>query len=773
MFFTKYPHRANFSFAEAFDPTSGEVRAGRRTFAGEVVSHEGDVYHVRLASPEVWGENRCLEPLEVPPASDRNRLKADEAFGLTLLGKEGPLLSGQAGVSGEASMFVWDVPTGTRFYGMGQKTFGKVELSGWRARFWNTDVWGDFHFAQFAEHPTDPPYFSTPYVVARVGEEYVGFLLHNPYPAFMETPGTDESRVFVEWQRTAGQLILGTDGGEPNLWVIYGPTLAEVTRKLQRLVGVTPLPPLWALGYHQSRWGYGGHDDLMELDRQFNQHQIPCDSFWLDLDYMDGYRIFQTSEAMFPGGPEGTAEKLRESGRRIVPILDPGVKYEPGYRVYDDGHAKGLFCENVEGKEFVGMVWPGETVFPDFTMPEARDWWASYVQEFGESGFGATWVDMNDPSTGPVDPNGMRFRKGTEPHAAHHNQYALGMQMATREGLRRARPDERPFVLSRSGFIGSSRHAAIWTGDNISNRFYLGISIPTSIGMSLSGLPFNGPDLCGFGGDVTDELAIDWFKANFLFPFCRNHATKGTRKQEPYEFPKDVMTVLRRYIRLRYKLIPTLYNLFIDQEETGDPILRPLFYHFADPGLDAIDDQFLVGDSILQAPFLTEEKRRRVVLPGTERWYDAATGAWLDAGTHEVRRGKESTPLYVREGAILAMQPGTPVDNSKELRDVHLHVFIPADWSGDTELVYRADDGISFAYREGARSAIRVRLAAVEGNVAISVSPTADGFGAISPTFVFHGEPRSVRINGADVRLEKSRTTLTGKALDVWVGASS
>lgn len=769
MFFTKYPHRANFSFANAFDPASGEVRAGRRTFQGSVTSYEGDLYHIRLASPDVWGENRSLEALDIPPASDRQRLKADGEFSFSLLGKEGTILTGQVGVSGEASMFVFDVPEGTRFYGMGEKTFGKVELSGWRTRFWNTDVWGDFHFAQFGEHPTDPPYFTTPYVVAKLGAEYVGFLLHNPYPTFIETPGTDESRVFVEWQRTSGQLILGSEGGEPNLWIIYGPTLAEVTRKLQKLVGVTPLPPIWSLGYHQSRWGYGGHDDLMELDAQFEKHQIPCDAFWLDLDYMDGYRIFKTSEAMFPGGPMGTAEKLRQNGRRIVPILDPGVKFEAGYSVYDDGHAKGLFCENVEGAEFVGMVWPGETVFPDFTTPEARDWWAGYVQEFAESGFGATWVDMNDPSTGPVDPNGMLFRKGTDPHAAHHNQYALGMQMATKDGLKRARPHERPFLLSRSGFVGSSRNAAIWTGDNISNRFYLKLSVPTTLGMSLSGLPFNGPDLCGFGGDVTDELAIDWFKANFLFPFCRNHSSKGTRTQEPYAFPKDVMQVLRRYIRLRYKLIPTLYNLFIDQEENGDPILRPLFYHFDDEGLDKIDDQFLVGDAILQAPFLGEEKRRSVVLPGSEPWFDAANGGWLAAGTHDARRAKESTPLYVRAGAMLAMQPGTPTDNTKELRDVHLHVFLPVDWSGDSEIEYRADDGISFAYRAGARSEIKVRLAAVEGNVAIILEQPLDGFGKIEPTFVFHTEPKSVRVNGAALPLTKSKSTLTGKALDVWI----
>lgn len=768
MFFTKYPHRANFSFAEHFDATTGVVTIGRREFLGSVKAYAGDVTHVQLAHVQ-WGENRSLVPLNVPEPSDRRRLRADEKFELTLAGREKPLLSIQVGVSGRASMFVVDVPEGTRYYGMGEKNFGRLELSGLRSRFWNTDVWSDFSWTQWGENPTDPPYFTTPYIALRIGDEYVGLLLHNPAPTFMETPGTDETRVFVEWQRTAPNLILGSDDGEANLWVIYGPTLAEVTRKLQQLVGVTPLPPLWSLGYHQSRWGYGGTDDLLALDAKFNKYEIPCDSLWLDLDYMDGFRIFQTSDEMFPGGPMGTAEKLRESGRRIVPILDPGVKYEPGYRVYDDGHAKNMFCKNAEGREYIGMVWPGETVFPDFTQAEVRSWWAGYVQEFRESGFGATWVDMNDPSTGPVDPNDMWFRDGTDPHALHRNQYALGMQMATRKGLLRAEPEERPFLLSRSGFVGSSRFAAIWTGDNLANRFYLKLSVTTSLGMSLSGLPFNGPDICGFGGDVTDELAIDWVKANFLFPFFRNHSTKGTRNQEPFSFPVGTMSILRRFIRLRYKLIPTLYNLFIEQELTGDPILRPLFYHFDEPGLDRIDDQFMVGPNILQAPFLEDVKKRSVTLPGDQPWYDASTGQWHLPGVVEVRRSKDATPLFVREGAVLATQPGTPHNNVKELRNVRLHVFAPEGWNGETSLVYRADDGISYAYRSGGRSEIAVEIAGVDGNFAVSVKQAADGFGQISPTFVFHAAPKSVRINGAEAKVTKDRSTLAGRPLDVWV----
>lgn len=769
MYFTKYPHRANFSFAETYDAEVGEVCAGRRVFGAGIESFEGDVYRVRIENPEVWPESPAIVPLIPGESSDRQRLKVSEDFTLSLLGRDGqPLFTGRFGVSGEASMFVLQLAAESRFYGMGEKNFGKMELSGYRVKFWNTDVWGDFHPGQWGESPADPSYASVPYLAAKIGDEYVGFLLHNPQATFMETPGTDESRVFVEWQRTSPELVLGAEGGQPNLWVIYGPTLPELTRKLQKLVGVTPVPPTWALGYHQSRWGYGGHADLMRLDEGFKKNKIPCDALWLDLDYMDEFRIFQTNEANFPDGVSTTASELSKNGRRIVPIIDPGVKYEPGYRVYDDGHAEDVFCQNAEGKEFVGLVWPGETVFPDFSLARVRDWWAGYVQEFAESGFAACWVDMNDPSTGPVDPLGMRFDHGKEDHRAHHNDFALGMQQGTFEGFLRARPNERPFILSRSSFIGSSRYSAVWTGDNVSNYFYLKSSIPCSVNLSISGQPFNGADMGGFGGDVTDELMMDWVKAHFLFPFLRNHSNRGTREQEPFALAETTMSVVRRYIRLRYKLLPYLYNLYVEQEEIGDPILRPLFYDYEEDGLDKIDDQFFVGPSILQAPFVEDgAKKRTVILPGSEVWYDAATGEWRGPGEHTARAGREATPLYVKAGAIIPMQPGTPIDNTKELRDVHFHVFLPPNWSGESELVYRADDGISYGYREGMRSTVHIRVASVDGNLAIAIEETENGFGPISSVFVIHGEPRSTRINGAEVSLEKNKVTLTGKALPV------
>lgn len=769
MFYNKYPYRANFVFAQP--GPDGIHRAGRRDLRAGVRAYAGDVYHVRVQGP--WGPNKSLAELTPPEETAGTRLTLNDHLGVTLLGKDGtPLLQGvpNAGFGANGEATIWQIlpGPGARFYGMGEKTFGRIELSGLRTRFWNTDVWGDFDAGQWGERPTDPPYASVPYVVVRQGDEYVGLLLHTSYPAFIETPGSDESRVFVEWQRTALQLILGQDGGEPNLWVIYGPTLQEVTQKLQKLLGTVPTPPLWALGYHQSRWGYGGHQDLMALDAHFAKHGIPCDGLWLDLDYMDGYRVFTVDDAMFPNGTPPTADALAQNGRRMVPILDPGLKREGGYVAYDEAQEGNILCQNREGGEYVGLVWPGETVFPDFSLPEARDWWAGRVCEFAQRGFGGAWCDMNDPSTGPADPTDMLFGRGTESHASRRNEYALGMVEATHRGFLWAREDERPFVLTRSASAGAAKYAAVWTGDNVANRFYLANSIPSCLGMSLSGLPFCGPDIAGFGGDGGEALTVDWFKANFLFPFFRNHADRNAARKEPWVYGKATLNTLRRYIRLRYKLLPYLYRLFAQGEETGDPILRPLFYHFDTEGLDAIDDQFMVGPFILQAPFLDESSKvRAVVLPGDEPWYDAQTGAWA-TGQATVRRGKETTPLYVRAGAVIPMRPGTPQDPRHDLREVVLHAFVPEGWNGETHIEYVADDGLSYGYRRGERSLLSVRMVSADGHVAIATSQTK-GFGPIQASFAFHGPVKSVHVDSSRAVLTDETVTLTGKGLPVRV----
>lgn len=776
MFFTKYPHPANFVFVGDYEAESGKAVAGKREFEFTCTSYEGDYFHLQARDGGTWQPNLCLEPLETPKAVRFNHVCWSRAGDFELMTDDGRAVVKSVpgkgfGVCQDASIFQFEVPDDAQFFGMGEKWFGKLELSGIRTKFWNTDVWSDFHWGQWSGNPVDPPYCSVPYLVMRTGDRWVGFLLHNPGVTFMETPGNDSTRVFVEWQRTARNLILGSENGEPNLWVFHAPSLAELTRKLQTLVGTTPLPPLWSLGFHQSRWGYGGHRDLLELDSKFAKHEIPCSGLWLDLDYMDGFRIFEVCGKQFPYGPKVTADILAKNDRRIVPIIDPGVKREPGYRVYDDGAAKKVFCLNPEGNEFIGLVWPGETVFPDFTQGAARNWFADYVREFRASGFGAAWIDMNDPSTGPVDPNGMLFNNGQEAHGLHRNQYALGMQMSACDGFLQACPDERPFLLSRSGFIGTAKYSAVWTGDNLSNEFYLQQSIPTTLGMSISGIPFNGPDIGGFGGDAEDELMVRWFQACMLFPFFRNHSTLDSRLEEPWRYPARIRKLIAHTIRTRYQFLPYIYQLFIDQEERGESMVRPLIYDFDDPELAYTDHQCMIGPSIMQAPIVQlGETKRSVVLPGVEPWFDLLTGHWAEPGIHKVKAKLGHTPLFLRSGSAIALQQNVPTTNKVDLLAPLFLVAVPDDWSGTFETTYSADDGLSFAYRKGVRSKVKVKVEADNGRLAVSTEQISTSHGKIAPSFAFVSDPKALFIDGTKISTSAESTALAGAEIPVFVG---
>ena len=768
MFYNKYPSPANFSFA-----TPGKAKAtlafGNREAHLHLTSYQNNIHRVHLTSGDTWPQNLTLSPLNFPDQLSQTQIKFDKnqlvipAENQTILG----VPDASIGLNTTASLFQFLVAESTRYYGMGEKYFGSLELSGYRTVFWNTDVWSDFHFAQWGGHPSDPPYFTTPYVAVKFAEnQYAGFLLNNPAPTFMETPGKDDSRVFVEWQRTSPNLILGAYDGQPDLVILTAESLPALTEKFNQLVGVTPRPPLWSLGYHQSRWGYGGHKDLIHLRDEFKKHEIPVSGLWLDLDYMDGYRIFQTNQKLFPKGVDGTAKALAKDNIRIVPIIDPGVKSEPGYRIYDDGIKQNVFCQNNVGNPFIGAVWPGDTVFPDFTLARPRVWWATYAAEFRKSGFGACWVDMNDPSTGPVDPTDMLFHNGTHAHWLHRNQYALGMQIATYDGFRTAVPNERPFILSRSGFTGSSKYAAIWTGDNVANDYYLKLSLTTSIGMNLSGHIFNGSDIGGFGGNSPARLMERWMQANMFFPFFRNHSNNGTNPQEPFAYPATTRENLAHSIRLRYQFLPYLYNLFIQHERTGAPFLRPLFYDYQDKGLDEVDDQFLVGPNLLQAPILEHlETTRALRLPGRDPWFDAATGTWLKSGKFLLHAKRTETPLYFRTASITPIQADLPTTNSVDLLNPTFILTVPEGWRGEVTQTYVADDGLSYNYDNGEYSELEITITGTKKGLEISTRPLHSGYKPITPTFLLTPGHKFVKVNNQRARQSNHRLKLTGKAI--------
>jgi len=779
MHFHKYPYPANFEFT-AISPDR-PITTGRGRYKLNLKSCVGDIYHLQITG-QGWAINESGAGLKSPrkaSGQSETQLTFAKDGSLHLVDKQGKTLlrslPGRTfGQCGEASVFEFVRHANDQFYGLGEKWSG-FEHSGKTTKFWNTDVWGDFNpDAYIHGRPApDPAYVSIPYLIIKRGNSYLGLLMDNPGATFISTgfktsianqmevaPGGEifaetiieatEESPSEEAGHPQGLIHLGAETGQPNLYLIYGPSLPELTRKLQNLIGTTPMPPAWALGYHQCRWGYESEADLLELDANFREHGIPVDGLWLDIDYMDGYRVFTFAQKHFPK-PAAAMKKLAKAGRKVIPIIDPGVKFEPGYGVYDRGHKANAFCLNSQKKEYVGLVWPGETVFPDFSETSARKWWAGEVQKFAETGIQAAWLDMNDPSTGPSDNSEMLFAKGRKPHSFYHNQYALGMAIATREGFLQTWPNERPFLLCRSGFTGSNRYTAIWTGDNYSNYHHLKNSIATTLNLALSGLPFNGPDAGGFGGDTTPELIRDWFKAGFLFPVLRNHSLINTRRQEPWAFDKKTVGVLRHYIQLRYRLRPYLYQLFAEHERTGEAILRPLFYDFADKRdlpLGLVDDQFLVGPSILQAPFVEEgQSSREVVLPGEQPWFDLTTGRWIDGGKKvTVNASFTDTPLYIRDRSILPLARLSPEDHVFSAAKADFHIFLSTDSTAETSYVF--DDGKSFAYAAGERSEVALHVTRKGTSIEIVIAELADGFGPGEFTFTTPPAIKSVLING-------------------------
>jgi len=795
----KIPHPDNFAFVDRVRAHLALLpeQAGGASLALAVDDLGDDVFRVSASAADRELGLRLARVAFSSQKKSRYRAAFGSSGAFRLApkrGAEGPALAGMPrgslGVSGSAWMLRLASDPGDRFFGMGEQ-WGRLEKSGQKSQFWNTDVWADYSPDQIGRAEIDACYASIPYLVIERSGAFFGVLLDTTRRAFMATNpvlsltgedpfGAGESAATDE---PTGQLFVGAMSGAIALYFLVGPTLRELTQKLQILVGTTPRPPLWALGHHQSRWGYGDRADLLELDRKFAEHQIPCDGLWLDIDYMNGFRVFTTRKGALPEvGGEFDWGPIAARRRRIVPILDPGVKIDPGYSVYDQGVSGGHFCLGPTGKPYVGIVWPGTVHFPDFSQAKTRAFWADQVSALAKKGFHAFWVDMNDPSTGPVEGESMRFAEGRFAHEAFHNEYALGMAQATRQGLLAARPNERPFVLSRSASIGMAREAAVWTGDNVSTFRHLAAALPTSINLALSGVPFNGPDVPGFGGDATDELALRFYQAAFLFPFLRNHSVKGSRPQEPWAFEPKTVRILRHYIRLRYRFLPYLYQLFIAQEKRGEPILSPAFVdETSQPDWHRRDADFRIG-RLLLAPVVEEARKRNVRFP-SGYWYCLRSGVWDRGGqTYEARVPLAETPLFVRSGTllpiaadehVLARDGGAPIADQL-IRAFDLHVFLrPGERA---ELRYVQDDGATLGYQAGAERVVefwaeRRGATVVIGHTAERRKEPAASLPPLCVRWVLHGGAKKLRSEAGAIDLRPARERMTGGTLDVLVSA--
>ncbi|MCU0492711.1 MAG: glycoside hydrolase family 31 protein [Chloroflexaceae bacterium] len=578
------------------------------------------------------------------------------------------------------------------FYGFGERS-GPLNKRGRQMTNWTTDP-------QPGHGPgSDPLYIAIPvFQVLREGLAY-GVFFNNSFRSRFDM-GDTRPEVWRMWAA----------GGELDYYVAFGPSPAAVAAGLAALLGTTPMPPRWALGYHQSRWGYKSAAEMRTLRDEFRGRSIPCDVLHFDIDYMDGYRVFTWNSEQFPD-PAGLIAELRESGLRVVAIIDPGVKFDPNYAVFREGLEQGMFIRKANGELFHGYVWPDDSVFADYARPEVRQWWGDLQASLVETGVSGIWNDMNEPTVfdrpfseggsmgGTVDldaPQGPPQEGAT--HAELHNLYGSQMSQAAYEGLRQHLDGQRPFVLTRSAFAGIQRYSACWMGDNNSWWEHMELSMAQLTSMGLSGVPFVGVDIGGFFGNASGELWARWVQLGALYPFCRGHSCAGTAPHEPWVFGPAVEAIARDYLSLRYQLLPYLYSLFWEAHRTGAPVLRPLFYHFAeDTATYTIGDQVLLGPFLLAAPVCRPNTSfRHLYLPEGD-WYDWWSNDLIEGPSDVLEHAPlERMPLYVRGGAIIPCGPAMQHTDEKPLDLLTISVF-----PGNGSFTLYEDDGATLAYENG------------------------------------------------------------------------
>lgn len=580
--------------------------------------------------------------------TDQLRLSFDHADG----GDSAPLIemSDQQiiGFGGEKFGFGVPLPPGTPFYGFGEKT-GSLNKSGQRMKFWNLDVCSDMpHGCQSDSY--DPAYCAIPLAIWPVqradgSAHYAAVLIDNGGPTWFNCQTHDF--------RMPDLLYFGTYSGEPRFYFLHGASMGELCARIQRLTGTPPLPPLWALGNQQCRWGYDEERMYKRIIDDYAEERIPLHGFWLDIDYMDRYKVFTWHETRVPS-PEALSKWMGERGIRMVTIVDPGVAIDETDSTYRDGRDQDLFCHAPSGRHFVGMVWPGHTVFPDFSMSETRQWWAGLVAAHLKRGVHGIWNDMNDPATGMCDVDDMLFGRGAIRHDYLHNLYGTFMAEATWAGFRRHDPKARPFILTRSASTGIQQFAAVWTGDNASNWAHLRMSIPETLNLALSGVSFNGADIGGFMESTSAELLTRWYQAAVLFPFFRNHSNNATAHQEPWCFGSATRDIIREAINLRYRLIGTLYTEFCRHIQSGEPLVRPLCYFSPEAKYRDVDDVYVLGNHIAVAPVVAQGATSRYIILPPGEWFDLSQQTWVEGGSIFVRSVPiDDVPVFVRRGTVI------------------------------------------------------------------------------------------------------------------------
>jgi alpha-glucosidase len=767
--------------AVSFSQLPNGIEASQAGVSIRVTALTDDILRVRIAREGRWPEDASWA---VPSAARAQKVAVRSAPGgfstkalsvaigqrlaLTVTDAEGrtvvaddpdPLRLSAAGFTLRKAL-----PHDEHIFGLGDKT-GELDRRGGSFVDWNTDAYG-------FSSSTDPIYKSIPFYlgVGGPGGAY-GILFDNTWRARFDF-GHEE----------AGVTAFGAPDGPIDYYIIAGPGVGDVVRRYTSLSGHAPLPPLWSLGYQQSRYSYMTAQEALAVVARLRQEAIPTDVLWLDIDYQDRNRPFTVNRVAFPD-MKGLVADLDKQGVRVITIADLHVAAAPGqgYAPYETGLAANDFVHNPDGSVFVGAVWPGPSVFPDFTDRRVRAWYGRQYEALVGDNVAGFWDDMNEPSvfqsanlTMPLDTvhriDSDDFAARTATHAEIHNVYGMENSRATFEGLQALRPDERPFVMTRATYAGGQRYAVTWTGDDSATWDHLKLMVHQLINLGLSGFSYAGADVGGFTGGASPELMTRWFEIGAFTPIFRDHAAKGTPRAEPWVDGPEQLAIRRRFVDERYRLMPYLYSLADESSRTGDPLMRPVFYDYPQ-ALTASCDQsmaFTLGPSILVAPPPKPESPHTydICLPAGG-WFDLWTGQRVTPAegdaidTIRQQPRLDQLPVFVRAGSILPSQP--LVRSTAETPDgpLGLDIYLGPDCHGAIYL----DDGHSMEFRNGhfLRQQIRC-LRDRSGALRVEFQPREGDFHpwwrAISLTVHGWNGGASARFGGHDFPVERDAGVL-------------
>ncbi|MFC6206462.1 glycoside hydrolase family 31 protein [Levilactobacillus tongjiangensis] len=596
-------------------------------------------------------------------------------------------------------------------YGLGDKT-GYLDKRGFEYDNWNID----YPDPQLEILPNI--YKSIPVLLGLKNGHPYGLFFDNPYKSHLDLG--KESNHYYFYSAVAGNL---------DYYILGGATLKAIVTNYTYLTGRTPLPQKWTLGYQQSRWGYSASQaEVQAIADNLREKNLPCDAIHFDVDYMRGYRVFTWDRAKY-ADPAKFVAHLKQQGFKVVPIIDPGVKQDPDYTIYQEGLQHDYFVKTPAGETYINKVWPGNSAFPDFGRPAVRHWWAQNTKVLTDTGVAGIWNDMNEPASfdGEI-PLDTVFSDQDTPatHKKMHNVYGHNMARATYAGLKEHQ-GTRPFVITRAAYAGTQKYSTVWTGDNRSMWPHLQMMIPQLCNLGLSGFSFAGTDIGGFASDSSAELLTRWIEAAIFSPLLRNHAAMGTRHQEPWSFGEPTLSIYRRYLKLRYRFIPFLYDLFADETQTGLPIMRPLVLNYpADQRVRNLDDEFMVGDSLLVAPIVQKSQTKRLVyLPA---------GDWIDFWNNQEYRGEQDIvvaapldklPLFVKKGTVLPWGPAVSYISDEPDTTMTFKLY-----GNTTTYQHYQDNGTDFAYQDGHYN--RYTISVTDGQVQVRL--THHGFEPVYQT---------------------------------------